>query len=583
MKSPLSVARGDNPYRYLTGLVFGDAPGPRDAATLARRMLARAEMFASWRSWVRRRLPGFACCCALLLPGGPVGAQEPPEEIAEETFEEETSIYVVEVPVRVLFKGEPLRDLVRKDFEILDDGERREIIGFEVIDVIGSETGSAVTADLREPAGDESASAAPQPSGRNYLLLFDFAYGSLGMIDARRRLTESVEAAVAMVESGLAPGDRVAVAFYSPLRGFKQMIDFTTDRQAALFALHGIELILEAKPKLIQEEFDGWIHLGPSLPGYRAKTPLGPNRASLDDLVTEARIFLQRGDPFLWHGLIIKHFAWGLREFTEENDLPGMNHIILFSRGPLYGDEQNRSLFYLQELFRDLRQEGWSIEAVNTGGLGFGRDSLALLTSATGGTLHTNSRDIELLLTEAVQDTRVSYILTFQVADLPEDGTYHKLEVRLVDGPKRAKITHRPGYYAPGAIDPKWRRSMAPVGSERSTDYPALTGLDPVSLVETFEVEGRKPREGREDLYLIHDGFRYLFADERNLERFLADSDRYSIRNDGCPVLEGVQGDPDHYHVLDGAIYIFSSASAARKFRNRPERYLPGSVDRTSE
>ena len=495
--------------------------------------------------------------------------EEPP---ADHTFEEATTIHVVEVPVRITVKGEPLRDLTREDFEIYDDGVRREITGFEVVDVIGNRVPASVSA-----SADGAASGAPPLTGRNYLLLFDFAYGGLGIVDAQRRMFESVEAATGLVDGGLAGGDQVAVAYYSPLRGFKQLLEFTTDREAARFALHALDLILQGEPQLLEQEFAGWAELGPSLPGYRAKTPLGPNRASLDDLLTEARIFVQRGDPDLWHGLIIKHFAWGLREFTQEHDLPGMNYIVLFSRGPLYGDEETRSLFYLQELFRDLREQNWSIEAVDTGGVGFGRDSLLTLASETGGTLHTNSKDLELLLGEAVRDTQVSYLLTFQVADLPDDGAYHKLQVKLVDGPRRARLTHRPGYYAPGAIDPKWRRSMAPAGAERSTDFPALTGLDPVSLVETFTIEGRTPAEGREDLYLVHDGFRYLFADERNLERFLADRKRYSIRNDGnCLVLDGVQGDPDLFYVLDGGIYIFSTPSALRKFRNHPERFLPG-------
>jgi YHS domain-containing protein len=167
----------------------------------------------------------------------------------------------------------------------------------------------------------------------------------------------------------------------------------------------------------------------------------------------------------------------------------------------------------------------------------------------------------------------VSYILGFQVADLPEDGSYHKLQVRLVDGPKKARLTHRPGYYAPGAIDPLWRRSMAPAGAERSTEFAALTGLDPVYLTQGREVEGR------EDLYLVRDGFRYEFADERTLDRFINDPRPYTIRNDGnCPVLEGIQGDPDVYYVLDGEIYIFSTPSAQRKFRNHPERYVEGYV-----
>jgi VWFA-related protein len=537
---------------------------------------------------VRRAIASLAG--ALLVAAGAAaqegGSQEPASrEIADQRFEETTSIYVVEVPVTVLVKGDPVRGLTREDFEILDDGEPREITTFAVVDVTsGAPVDTAVDTAGSESSGGSSAGASSATSpgasrevgatGRNYLLLFDFAYGGLGIVDARRRLLDSLEAAQELVESRLAPGDRVAVSYYSPLRGFKQMNRFTTDRAIALFALHGIDLILNAKPKLVEEEFAGWSELGPDLPGRRARTPLGPNRASLDDLVTEAAIWVQRGDPFLWHGLIIKHLAWGLREFTEEHaDLGGSNYIVLFSRGPLYGDEETRSLFYFQELFRDLREENWPIQAVDTGGPGFGRDSLLLLAAETGGSLHTNSRDLKLLLEEVVEETQVSYILGFQVADLPEDGSYHKLQVRLVDGPKRARLTHRPGYYAPGAIDPLWRRSMAPAGAERSTEFAALTGLDPVYLTQGREVEGR------EDLYLVRDGFRYEFADERTLDRFVNDPRPYTIRNDGnCPVLEGIQGDPDVYYVLDGEIYIFSTPSAQRKFRNHPERYVEGYV-----
>jgi VWFA-related protein len=489
----------------------------------------------------------------------PARGQDKPA--AEGDVGETTLITVVEVPVRVLLKGEPVLGLSAEDFQILDDGQPREITGFEVID-------SGVARGTPSPSGDEADSELPPPAGRNVLILFDLAYGGNGQVHASRRLIEASEAARSFVDNAMSPGDQVAVAYYSPLRGFKQLTDFTDDQETLRFALHGIDLILNGKPKLVQEEFYGWAQLGPDVQGYRGRTPLGPNRASLADLTMEARNSNLRGDPFLWHGLIIKHFAWGLREFTQANDLPGMNHIMLFSSGPLFGDETTRALFYLQELFRDLRQENWSIQAIDTGELGFGRDSLSLLT---GGALHTNSRDLELLLLEAVEETRHSYMLTFQVIDLPEDGHYRKLRVKLTNGPKKAKLTHRPGYYEPGGIDPKWRRSLTPVGTERLTDYPALQGFDPVWLV------GGLLEEGREDLALVHRDFRYLFRNEISLERFLADPERYTIHNFGnCPVFAEFQGDPDIFWVQEGKIYIFSSRSARRKFRKNPGSFVPG-------
>ena len=62
---------------------------------------------------------------------------------------------------------------------------------------------------------------------------------------------------------------------------------------------------------------------------------------------------------------------------------------------------------------------------------------------------------------EMAATTSVTYMLAFQVSDQIEDGTYHKLVVKLVDGPKRARLTHRPGYYSPGKIEPKWKRSSS--------------------------------------------------------------------------------------------------------------------------
>lgn len=512
----------------------------------------------------RRCIARLAIVTGLILSQTqPAGAQD--ESVAEGDFGETTRITVVEVPVRVLLKGEPVLGLTAADFQILEDGQLREITGFEVID-------SSVERNVPSGSGDEAAAPSlPPPAGRNVLILFDFAYGGTGQIHARRRLIKAAEAARSFVDNAMDPGDQVAIAYYSPLRGFKQVTDFTNDKETLRFALHGIDLILDAKPKLVQEEFHGWAQLGPDVQGYRGKTPLGPNRASLADLTMEARNWNLRGDPFLWHGLIIKHFAWGLREFTQENDLPGMNYIMLFSSGPLFGDETTRALFYLQELFRDLRQENWSIQAIDTGELGFGRDSLSLLATETGGTLHTNSRDLELLLLEAVAETQHSYMLTFQVIDLPDDGYYHKLNVKLTNGPKKAKLTHRPGYYEPGGIDPKWRRSLTPVGTERPTDYPALQGFDPVWL------QGGLLEEGRQDLFLVHRNFRYLFRNEISLERFLADPQRYAIRNSGnCPVFEEFQGDSDLFWVQEGQVYIFSSRSARRKFRKNPGLFVPG-------
>jgi VWFA-related protein len=395
---------------------------------------------------------GLLFLLALTLAATSASAQEEPAPDASQTFEGSTSIRIIEVPVRVLQKGDPIRGLTQANFEVYDNGEPQELIGFEVVDS-GTEW---IPEEL--PTGE----VLPLQERRNFFFLFDFAYGGNGLVDARRRLIESAAAVRTLIEEELTPSDNIAIGFFSSLRGIKLISDFTRDRDQTMMAMHAIDLILDAKPQVIRQEFEGWAPLGPQLPGRKNKTPLGPNRPSLEDLAIEARTWSQRGDPFLQHDNVIKHFTWGMREFLEDHeDLGGMNYMVLISKGMLYGDNPTQSLARLQEMFRDMRDANWSIQAISTGGLDFGRSSLTLLTNETGGRLFANSRDFNLMFDEMATSTSVTYMLAFQVADQVEDGKFHKISVKLVDGPKRAKLSHRPGYYAPGVIEPKWNRSSS--------------------------------------------------------------------------------------------------------------------------
>lgn len=57
----------------------------------------------------------------------------PALSIAQERPQEEVTVTAVEVPVRVLLKGEAVRDLTQEDFEVYENGVKQEIRHFEVI------------------------------------------------------------------------------------------------------------------------------------------------------------------------------------------------------------------------------------------------------------------------------------------------------------------------------------------------------------------------------------------------------------------------------------------------------------------
>lgn len=100
----------------------------------------------------------------------------------------------------------------------------------------------------------------------------------------------------------------------------------------------------------------------------------------------------------------------------------------------------------------------------------------------------------------------------------------------------------------------------------RSTTATVIDGLDPVLLVD-----GRR-QHGTPRLAVELDGYRYLFAGVETLDRFMADPERYKVRNVAiCPV-SGRRVRPEYFRVVDGHIVLFccdelSPATLARARR----------------
>jgi len=81
---------------------------------------------------------------------------------AQESPQEEVTVTAVEVPVRVLLKGQAVRDLTKDDFEVYENGVRQDITQFEII---------SRTIAARETA--PTPAAGPQPKKRLFILIFN--------------------------------------------------------------------------------------------------------------------------------------------------------------------------------------------------------------------------------------------------------------------------------------------------------------------------------------------------------------------------------------------------------------------------
>ena len=122
---------------------------------------------------------------SVMVGAGWLSAQEKPQE--------EVTVTAVEVPVRVLLKGHPVRDLAQDDFEVYENGVRQAITHIETISRMIAGTGISV-----KKVGPAEI---PQPTKRTFILIFD-------IFDYTKPVGEAVDYFFREV---FHPGDRVVV------------------------------------------------------------------------------------------------------------------------------------------------------------------------------------------------------------------------------------------------------------------------------------------------------------------------------------------------------------------------------------
>src|SRR5947209_10479409 len=134
-------------------------------------------------------------------------------------MKETVNVNVVEVPVTVVdSSGNPIRGLTAANFELLDQGKKRDITSFDKIDFAAPEAVSAL-------------SPLNPTARRSFLLLFDLGFSS------PNALTRAQEAARQFVKESMQPRDLVAVGTIDVDHGFRLISAFTTDRELITSAI----------------------------------------------------------------------------------------------------------------------------------------------------------------------------------------------------------------------------------------------------------------------------------------------------------------------------------------------------------
>jgi VWFA-related protein len=365
-----------------------------------------------------------------------------------------------------------VRGLTAEDFEVFDGRRKQRITDFEVIDL------EMLGGDVTGPT------AVPLPARRHFLLLFDLSFSDPGKVTRARHAARDV------VAHRLHPTDLVAVATYSSAMGARWVLGFTSDRRQVDVAIEDLGL-----GQLTEQYLDplALVRAG-SLSPDGAPVDIGGRGAGREgifqDLVNELTLMLARTerDSLRGHALAM---VQGIESLGERlRWVQGRKHVVLLSQGfqssLLFGTENqgrvremneaamsgeywkvdsderfgsSASLSVVERLLDELRRADATVHAVDITGIvddplkimdrPKGEDSLFVIADGTGGELYRNFNDLGEAMEQLLDRTSVTYVLSFQPRDLPMDGSFHPIRVRLAGDRDGARVVHRPGYYAP--------------------------------------------------------------------------------------------------------------------------------------
>lgn len=388
-------------------------------------------------------------------------------------------------------KGNPVPDLTRDEFSVVDNGERKTLTEFERYSVSGPAAAPKPVPVAEKPA------AVPEKTAiaRKYFLFFDFAFNN------QRGARKAIDAAVRFLEKDVKPGDEVGLIAYSLTRGMSVHEFLTTDHKKVREALGSIAVKdVAGRADEIEQEYWRQAVEAPTpatlLGGGTGEGNAPQNTPALDWRRQEAK---GQAQNFM---LKLTAFAKALRY------VPGQKHLIFFSSGipssmiygnvagtPTgtsgaanrakadYGDfilrTQNEemmkelatanctffafdtreaakvaSLFSMDEQtfatgYRDIFTTGGVSQTTN---LIFkdenvtGLYTLTKLSKDTGGQYYANINDYENNLERVVNLTGTYYVLGYPIS-AAWDGQYHKVSVRV--SREDCEVRAQSGYFNP--------------------------------------------------------------------------------------------------------------------------------------
>lgn len=398
----------------------------------------------------RKTFSIFTAAALVLQTAAPAIAQQPaPLATSQGRIEVVTELVLVNV-VACDKKGNLVRDLKKEDFTLLEDGKKQEISTFDFENVDELASAGAAEATVSGIAGQgtllRTAKKAP-PSldardRRLMLLFFDFSAMDPEQID------RSVDAAKKFVEAKLQPADLIALV--SLATNMRVDLDFTDDKTKLLAALSAYT---SGQGQGFDNGSTGSAEGAAETSGAFTADDTDFNTFSADRKLLALQSLMQALGKLPQKKSLV-YFSNGISQSGVDNQsalrattaAAVKANVSIYSldiRGlqafPPGGEAQSASLhgqsaYSGASVLNDLNNNAAS------------QDTLATLSSDTGGKAFFDSNDFSGVFSQVQKDSSVYYVLGFTSNNPLKDGRFRRLKV-LVNRPD-LKLDFRSGYYA---------------------------------------------------------------------------------------------------------------------------------------
>jgi VWFA-related protein len=395
-----------------------------------------------------------AVMASMLLSITPLGAQQTNQAPANQNTDQNfvlkvnTDLVLTNVVVRSKKTGEIVRGLTQNDFTILENGKPQKIASFDFQSVDQAQPLNEATISGQGPLlqGKSTVTVATEAELRNHrLIVIFFDLTSMQVED----LDRAAEAAKNYVNKQMQPADLVAIASLGTSLTVDQ--DFTTNKQALLNTIN----------RYTGAEGQGFAQGSNGSTSNTVEDGSGytPDETEYNDINNDRELFalraLARSLEKINQKKSLLYFSGGLTKDGIENQASlraainssvkaNLSIYSVDTRGlqaisPL-GDATTGSLRGTSA-FNGAGVQGNSDANFNS------QETLATLSSDTGGKAFFDSNDFAPAFQKVQQDTSAYYAIGFHSSNTARDGRFRKLTIKV--NRSDVKLEYRPGYYAP--------------------------------------------------------------------------------------------------------------------------------------